>query len=107
MLETIPRLVISQLSIDADNLVAEYSGYQKTAGYIDSKTHTWGARAFLKRYPDLESWREASLEEQLGLSRNLKYFANFLFIKHYLRPTLPYLLVHNQGTFSGMDRCGS
>ena len=59
---------------------------------MTTKVRPWGARAFLQRYPDLESWRDATLEEQLGLQRSLKYFANFLFLKHYLRPTLSYLL---------------
>ncbi len=92
MLETLPRLAMWRLSIDADGLMAEYLAYQQAAGYRDTKVRTWGARAFLKRYPDLESWREAPLEEQLGLPKSLKYFANFLFLKYYLRPTLPYLL---------------
>ena len=92
MLEILPRLVMWRLSIDTDSLMAEYLAYQQAAGYIDRKVRTWGARAFLKRYPDLESWREAPLEEQLGLPRSLKYFASFLFLKYYLRPTLPYLL---------------
>jgi len=92
MLETLPRLAVWRLSIDADTLLAEYLAYQQAVGYIDTKVRTWGARAFLKRYPDLESWRVAPLEEQLGLPRSLKYFANYLFLKNYLRPTLPYLL---------------
>jgi site-specific recombinase XerD len=93
VLETIPRILIWPLAIDTQGLVAEYVAYQQAAGYAaDPRVRPWGARAFLQRYPDLESWRDASLEEQLGLHRSLKYFANFLFLKHYLRPTLGYLL---------------
>jgi len=93
MLETISRVLVWPLPIATDSLVAEYVAYQQAAGYaVDDKVRPWGARAFLERYPDLESWRDAPLEEQLGLSRSLKYFANFLFLKHYLRPTIGYLL---------------
>ena len=93
MLETETRVLVWQLPIATKDLVAEYATYQQAAGYAaDSKVRSWGARAFLQRYPDLESWRSASLEEQLGLSRALRYFANFLFLKHYLRPTMSYLL---------------
>jgi site-specific recombinase XerD len=67
--------------------------YLRAAGYaLGEKVRLWGARAFLQRYPDLVSWRGATLQEQLGLQRSLKYFANFLFLRHYLRPSLSYLL---------------
>ena len=93
MLDTLPRTLVWQPFVVADDLVAEYVAYQRAAGYaVDDKVRPWGARAFLQRYPDLENWRDAALEEQLGLHRSLKYFANFLFLKHYLRPTLSYLL---------------
>ena len=93
MLETIPRTLVWQLPIATDDLVTEYVAYRQAAGYAaDPKVYPWGAHAFLQRYPDLESWRDAPLEEQLGLHRSLKYFANFLFLKHYLRPTMCYLL---------------
>jgi site-specific recombinase XerD len=93
MLETLPPILVWQLAIDTECLVDEYVAYQQAAGYTaDSKVRFWGARTFLQRYPDLESWRDAPLQEQLGLHRGLKYFANFLFLKHYLRPPLSYLL---------------
>ena len=93
MLETIPHILVWPLAIDTESLVDEYVAYQQAAGYAaDSKVRLWGARTFLQWYPDLESWRDAPLEEQLGLHRSLKYFANFLFLKHYLRPPLSYLL---------------
>jgi site-specific recombinase XerD len=93
VLETIPRILVWPLAIDSQSLVDEYVAYQQAAGYAaDPKVRPWGARAFLKRYPDLEGWQDAPLEEQLGLHRSLKYFANFLFLKHYLRPPLSYLL---------------
>ena len=93
MLETIPLILVGPSLIDTDSLVDEYAAYQQAAGYAaDPKVRPWGARAFLQRYPDLESWRKAPLEEQLGLPRSLKYFVNFLFLKHYLRPPLSYLL---------------
>lgn len=93
MLETLPRTLIWQLPTAAEGLIDEYIAYQRAAGYAtDHKVRPWGARAFLQRYPDLESWRDAPLEEQVGMPRNLKYFANFLFLKHYLRPTMNYLL---------------
>jgi site-specific recombinase XerD len=93
MLETETRILVWRLPIATQDLVAEYVAYQQAAGYAgDPKVRTWGARAFLQRYPDLESWRSAPLAEQLGLPRSLKYFANFLFLKHYLRPTMGYLL---------------
>jgi site-specific recombinase XerD len=92
MLETMPRILVWPLAIDIDSLVADYAAYQRAAGYaVDDKVRLWGARAFLRRYPDLESWRGAPLQEQLGLPRSLKYFANFLFLNYYLRPTLTYL----------------
>ena len=92
MLETLPRILVGPLAIATESLVAEYAAYQQAAGYaVDDKVRPWGACAFLQRYPDLESWRDAPLEEQLGLPRSLKYFANFLFLKHYLRPTMSYL----------------
>jgi site-specific recombinase XerD len=94
MLETLPQTLTWSLPIAAEELVAEYLAYQQAAGYVmDHKVRPWAAHAFLHRYPDLDSWRDAPLEEQLGLHRSLKYFANFLFLKHYLRPTLSYLLV--------------
>jgi len=93
MIETLPRTLVWKLPVVAEDLIAEYADYQRAAGYADDdKVRLWGARAFLQRYPDLESWRSAPLEEQLGLHRSLKYFANFLFLKHYMRPTLRYLL---------------
>ncbi len=93
MLRTITRVLVGPLIINADSLVDEYAAYQQAAGYADDpKVRLWGARAFLRRYPDLESWRDASLEEQLGLHRSIKYFANWLFLMHYLRPPLSYLL---------------
>ena len=93
MLETLPRVhkLTWQLHIDPKALEAEYADYRQAAGYTDKKVRRWGARAFLHRYPDLESWCLAPLAEQLSLARSLKYFANFLFLKHYLRPTMPYL----------------
>jgi site-specific recombinase XerD len=93
MIETLPRVhkPTWRLHIDPKALEAEYANYRQAAGYVDKKVRLWGARAFLQRYPDLESWRLAPLEEQLELSRSLKYFANYLFLKHYLRPTLAYL----------------
>jgi site-specific recombinase XerD len=93
MLKTIPRVLVGPLVINSDSLVDEYAAYQEAAGYADDpKVRLWGGRAFLRRYPDLESWRNASLEEQLGLHRSIKYFANWLFLRHYLRPPLSYLL---------------
>ena len=76
-----------------DALLAEYAAYLTAAGYVDRKVRMWGARRFLCCYPDLVSWRGAPLAEQQGLRRSLKYFANFLFLKHHLRPTMGYLLV--------------
>ena len=93
MLETVARTLVWQLPIATTDLVTEYVAYQQAAGYAAKpKVRHWGARAFLQRYPDLESWRDAPLKEQLGLQRSLKYFANFLFLRHYLRPTMDYLL---------------
>ncbi len=93
MLETLPPTLVWHLPCTTDDLVAEYLAYQQAAGYaVDGKVRPWAARAFLQRYPDLEGWRQAPLAEQLSLQRSLKYFANFLFLKHYLRPTLRYLL---------------
>ena len=94
MIETLPRVdkLPWQLHIDPAALEAEYADYRQAAGYIDKKVRLWGARAFLQRYPDLEGWRLSPLAEQLALPRSLKYFVNYLFLKHYLRPTLPYLL---------------
>jgi len=92
MLETLPRILAWPSAIATESLVSEYAVYQQAAGYaVDDKVRPWGARAFLQRYPDLKSWRDAPLEEQLGLPRSLKYYANFLFLKHYLRPTVSYL----------------
>jgi site-specific recombinase XerD len=93
MLETRSRTLNWSLPVANQDLVAEYVAYQQHAGYaIDNKIRPWAARTFLQRYPDLQSWREAPLGEQLGLHRSLKYFAYFLFLKHYLRPTMTYLL---------------
>lgn len=93
MLETAAPTLVWQLPVITKDLVTEYVAYQQAAGYAaDSKVRHWAARAFLQRYPDLESWRDAPLEEQLGLHRSLKYFANFLFLRLYLRPTMDYLL---------------
>jgi site-specific recombinase XerD len=93
MLETVSRVLVGPLLIATESLVAEYAAYQKAAGYAaDLRVRPWGARAFLQRSPDLESWKDAPLKEQLGLHRSLRYFANFLFLKHYLRPTMAYLL---------------
>ena len=83
-----PRPVLAAAALEA-----EYAAYLTAAGYTDQPVRLWGARCFLRRYPDLESWRAAPLTEQLGLRRSLKYFANFLFLRHYLRPTMAYLLV--------------
>jgi len=80
-------------TVVADALLAEYATYLAKAGYVDRKVRMWGARRFLNRYPDLLSWREATLSEQQGLPRSAKYFANYLFLKHHLRPTMAYLLV--------------
>ena len=93
MLETLSPTLVWHLSLTPDDLIADYLVYQQTAGYaMDGKVRPWAARAFLSRYPDLESWRQSPLAEQLSLHRSLKYFANFLFLKHYLRPTLSYLM---------------
>jgi site-specific recombinase XerD len=93
MLETLARTLVWQLPIATKDLVTEYVTYQQAAGYAaDSKVRHWAAHAFLQRYPDLESWRHAPLKEQLALHRSLRYFANFLFLRHYLRPTIGYLL---------------
>jgi hypothetical protein len=93
MLETLSLTRISLLLVSEETLLAEYIAYRQAAGYAQgSHVWPWGARAFLRRYPDLDSWRVAPLEEQLGLHRSLKYFAYFLFLKHYLRPTMAYLL---------------
>ncbi len=80
-------------TIDADALLVDYAAYLTTAGYTDRKVRLWGARVFLARYPDLESWRAAPLPEQCTLHRQAKYFANYLFLTHHLRPTMTYLLV--------------
>jgi len=92
MLETLPR-TLDWLSSQVENdLVGEYMAFQVNSGYVfEGKIRPWAARAFLQRYPDLVSWRQAPLEEQLGLHKSLKYFASFLFLKHYLQPTLLYL----------------
>lgn len=93
MVETLPNTRIWHVAIHTESLVAEYAAYRCAAGYdVHDKVRSWGARAFLQRYPDLESWRLAPLAEQLALPRSFKSFANFLFLKHYLRPTLGYLL---------------
>lgn len=93
MLEVLPRTQLAPLLVSPELLLAEYATYRQALGCVqDSRVYLWGARAFLRRYPDLDSWRAAPLEEQLDLHRSLKYFAHFLFLKHYLRPTLPYLL---------------
>ena len=73
-------------------LLDEYAAYLTAAGYRDHKGRLWGARTFLRRYPDLQGWRAAPLAEQLALPRNAKYFAHFLFLHHHLRPTMAYLL---------------
>ncbi len=93
MVEILPDTRNWHVTIHMESLVAEYAAYRCAAGYdVHDKVRSWGARAFLQRYPDLESWRAAPLEEQLALPRSLKSFANFLFLKHYLRPTMAYLL---------------
>jgi len=93
MLETLPRTFeLPSLAVGKD-LVEEYQIFQIQSCYIfDGKIRPWAARSFLQRYPNLIEWREAPLEEQLALHRYIKYFANFLFLKHYLRPTLLYML---------------
>jgi len=93
MIDTLPHVhkPTWQLHIAPVALEAEYTDYRQAAGYVDKKVRLWGARAFLRRYPDLEGWRLAPLAEQLSLARSLRYFANFLFLKHYLRPTMAYL----------------
>ena len=93
MLEVLPRPQLASVMVSPELLLAEYSAYRQALGCAPaSGVYPWGARAFLRRYPDLDSWRTLSLEEQLGLHHSLKYFANFLFLKHYLRPTVAYLL---------------
>ena len=93
MLDVLSRPLIWQLSLDPETLLAEYASYRQAAGYaLDNKVQAWGAHAFLQRYPDLASWRNAPLAEQVGLPPSLKYFANYLFLKHYLQPTMAYLL---------------
>lgn len=82
-----------QPTVDRASLLADYAAYLTTAGYIDRKVRLWGARGFLARYPDLERWRSAPLDEQCALHRPAKYFANYLFLTHRLRPTMAYLLV--------------
>jgi len=78
--------------VDHQALLGEYAAYLTAAGYRDHKGRLWGARTFLRRYPDLQDWRAAPLAEQLALPRNAKYFAHFLFLHHHLRPTMDYLL---------------
>ena len=80
-------------AVTSNALLAEYAAYLAEAGYTGRKVRMWGARRFLHRYPDLESWRQAPLAEQQALPRSCRYFANFLFLRHYLRPTIGYLLV--------------
>ncbi len=79
-------------AVDHRALLDEYAAYLTAAGYRDHKGRLWGARTFLRRYPDLQGWRAAPLAEQLALPRNAKYFAHFLFLHHHLRPTMAYLL---------------
>jgi site-specific recombinase XerD len=93
MLETLPQVATWQLSLSEEALLAEYAAYRQASGYAtDEHVRPWAARAFLRRYPDLESWRYAPLAEQLGVQRSLKYFVNFLLLKHYLRAPVAYLL---------------
>jgi len=93
MLETRPLTLLWQLQLSSQDLLEEYAAYREAAGYACAdRVPLWGARGFLQRYPDLESWRTAPLEEQLALPRSFKTFAKFLFLKHYLRPTMGYLL---------------
>jgi site-specific recombinase XerD len=92
MLETLSRTLEWQSPPEGNDLVREYQDFQVNSGYVfDGKIRPWAARAFLLRYPDLVSWRQAPLDEQLSLHRSLKYFASFLFLKHYLQPTMLYL----------------
>ena len=79
-------------TVDHAVLLAEYATYLAAAGYRDHKGRLWGARVFLRRYPDLQAWRAAPLAAQCALPRNAKYFAHFLFLHHQLRPTMAYLL---------------
>ena len=92
MPESPATLVPRPASVAAD-LMAAYAAHLTAAGYTDHHVRLWGARAFLRRYPDPARWRAAPLAEQLGLRRSLKYFANFLFLTHALRPTMTYLRV--------------
>lgn len=93
MIETLAPPQLCQWSLTSEVLLAEFVTWRQASGYCATdKVRLWGARAFLRRYPDLDRWREVPLEEQLCLPRSLKTFANFLFLKHYLRPTMSYLL---------------
>jgi site-specific recombinase XerD len=106
MLETLTRPVLWGLPVSAEALELEYAAYRRAAGYAsDDPVRLWGARAFLRRYPDLESWRTAPLDEQLGLPRSLNSFAHFLFLKFYLRPTMGYLLSARPLLAKAAKRC--
>jgi site-specific recombinase XerD len=80
-------------TLAAPALLDDYAAYLTAAGYVDRRVRLWGARVFLSRYPQPETWRTAPLAEQCSLHRQAKYFANFLFLTHRLRPTMAYLLV--------------
>lgn len=93
MLETLPCITTWQLALTEEALLAEYEAYRQAAGYaVDSHVRPWAARAFLRRYPDLVSWQDAPLAEQMAGHRSLKYFVNFLLLRHYLRAPVRYLL---------------
>jgi site-specific recombinase XerD len=91
MLDLLPAPPPS-VALAPEVLLDEYTRYLASAGYVDRKVRLWGARTFLRRYPNPEDWRSAPLDEQRALPRAARYFANFLFLRHYLRPTIAYLL---------------
>lgn len=77
--------------IDQEKLLESYKTYLEEAGYF-LKGRLWGARTFLRRFPNLVEWLQVPLNERLALDRHIKCFLNYLFLTHALLAPIDWLL---------------
>jgi site-specific recombinase XerD len=80
------------------SVLAAYAAHQSLTGRGNTAYDT-AARAFLRRWPDVQGWAEEPLDRQLAANGATRPFITFLMVSRRLRPGYDYLLARKLSSF--------
>lgn len=80
------------------SVLTAYAAHQGLTGRGNTAYDT-AARTFLRRWPQVQSWAEVPLDQQLAANQSTRPFITFLMVSRRLRPGYDYLLARKLSSF--------